>query len=104
MHIFLLTKTYIIMNGYLMLSIVTLIFLVIYLYSYQSVAMENKKRKAILEKKRHLQLAINARLKELADRRHEKLERFIERSIEIRRELVKLKNTSRVKSNPIQVD
>ena len=104
MHIFLLTKTYIIMNGYLMLSIVTLIFLVIYLYSYQSVAMENKKRKAILEKKRHLQLAINARQKERVDRRHEKLERFIERSIEIRRELVRLKNTSRVKSNPIQVD
>ncbi|WP_324310593.1 hypothetical protein [Xanthomarina sp.] len=87
------------MNGYLILSIVALMFLVIYWYSYRTVTLEDKKRKDFWDKKRHLEMAFHARLKERSERRRLKFERFMERSKEIQQELSKLQNSNQIQTN-----
>ena len=87
------------MNGYLIVSIVGLMFLIIYWYSYRTVTLEDKKRKDIWEKKRHLEMAFNARLKERAEKRRQKFERFMERSKEIQQELSNLQSSNRIQAN-----
>ncbi|MCX7548197.1 hypothetical protein OS188_09550 [Xanthomarina sp. F1114] len=87
------------MNGYLILAIIGLMFLAIYAYSYRTVILEDKKRKEIWEKKRHLEMAYNARRKERSEKRRQKLDRFIERSKEIQQELLELKNSKQIQAN-----
>lgn len=87
------------MNGYLILAIIALMFLATYMYSCRTVALEDKKRKDIWEKKRHLEMAFNARLKERAEKRRQKFERFMERSKEIQQELSNLQSSNRIQAN-----
>ncbi|MEO8934592.1 MAG: hypothetical protein ABI295_09800 [Xanthomarina sp.] len=87
------------MNGYLTLSIVAIMFILIYWYSYRTVTLEDKKRKAIWEKKRHLEMAFNARMKERAEKRRLKYEMFKERSKEIQQELTRLQSSKHIQTN-----
>ncbi|MCX7551885.1 hypothetical protein [Xanthomarina sp. F2636L] len=87
------------MNGYIILSIIALMFLFFYLYSYRTVAMEDKKRKDIWEKKRQLEMIYHARRKERAEKRRQKFERFMERSKEIQQELARLSKANQIQPN-----
>ncbi|HLV13699.1 MAG TPA: hypothetical protein VKY41_00840 [Xanthomarina sp.] len=87
------------MNGYLIVSIVGLMFLIIYWYSYRTVTLEDKKRKDLWEKKRHLEMAFQARMKEKSEKRRQKFARFMERSNEIKQELKRLQNSKQMQAN-----
>jgi hypothetical protein len=87
------------MNGFVILSILAGMFLFFYLYSYRSVALEDKKRKDIWKKRLQLEEAFNNRMKERAEMRRQKFEKFMNRSKEIQQELMRLRNTNQIQHN-----
>ncbi|MFL0352213.1 hypothetical protein [Xanthomarina sp. GH4-25] len=84
------------MNGFIILSILAGMFLFFYWYSYSTVASEDKKRQAIWEKKRQREMAFNDRMRERAELRRQKFEKFMQRSKEIQQELMRLNKTKQL--------
>lgn len=84
------------MNGFIIISIIAGMFFFFYWYSYKTVASEDKKREAMWKKKQELEEAFNARMKERAELRRQKFEKFMKRSKEIQQELLRLQNSKRI--------
>jgi len=80
------------MNGFFIISIIALMFLFFYLYSYKTVATQDKKRQAIWKRKQQQELAFKVRMREKAELRRQKFEKFMRRSKEIQQELIRLNN------------
>ena len=87
------------MNGYVILLILAGMFLFFYWYSYRTVALEDKKREAVWKRKHELEEAFNRRIKERAELRRQKFEKFMNRSREIQEELMRLQNSKRIQPN-----
>ncbi|GGG54946.1 hypothetical protein [Bizionia arctica] len=87
------------MNGFVILSIIVGMFLFFYLYSYRTVALEDKKRADIWKKRRQLEDAFNNRMRERAELRRQKFEKFLNRSKEIQQELLRLRNNRQIQQN-----
>ena len=87
------------MNGFVILSIIAGMFLFFYWYSYRTVALEDKKRQDIWKRRRQIEEAFNARVKERAEMRRQKFEKFMNRSKEIQQELMRLRNTNQIQHN-----
>ncbi|PWK18236.1 hypothetical protein [Xanthomarina spongicola] len=86
-------------DGFVIISILALMFLFFYWYSYSTVASEDKKRAEIWKKRHQLEEAFNKRMKERAEMRRQKFEKFMNRSKEIQQELMRLQKSKRIQHN-----
>lgn len=84
------------MNGFIILSILVGMFLFFYLYSYKTVASEDKKREAIWNRKHKQEQDFKTRMQAKAELRRQKIENFLQRSKEIQRELIRLNKAKEI--------
>lgn len=87
------------MNGFVIISILAAMFLFFYWYSYTTVASEDKKRNAIWKKRYEIEEAFNKRMKERAELRRQKFEKFMRRSKEIQQELIRLNKAKQIQQH-----
>lgn len=87
------------MNGFIIISILAAMFLFFWWYSYSTVASEDKKREAFWKKRHELEEAFNNRMKERAELRRQKFEKFMLRSKEIQQELMKLNKAKQLQQH-----
>jgi hypothetical protein len=87
------------MNGFVIISILAAMFLFFYWYSYSTVASEDKKRKAIWKRKLELEEAFNNRMRQRAELRRQKFEKFMRRSKEIQLELMRLNKAKQIQQH-----
>lgn len=87
------------MNGFIIISILALMFFFFYWYSYKTVATEDKKRQAVWKIKQQREVAFNDRMREKAELRRQKFEKFMRRSKEIQQELIRLNKAKQIQQN-----
>ncbi|TYA58266.1 hypothetical protein [Formosa maritima] len=87
------------MNGFIIISILAAMFLFFYWYSYSTVAAEDKKREAIWKKRHELEEAFNKKMRERAELRRQKFEKFMRRSKEIQQELIRLNKMKQIQQH-----